>query len=270
MRNIILVSFFFLIFGNSYSQNEAFLEPIEDQEVIKKKLKRIAKSHEESYFQIVFSNESSIQFEDFLLALSLNTTNPQITIKYTIDGKTGGHRALRDYGGAEDARLSLRHARVQAGPQRQGHARRSGALGEGEKRGPGGHQVPPVRAAVAFRERPHDKLHPAGRGLRPHDLPHQHAGEAPDLGRVQGGPALAEPHEVPGESPLAIQGAEHREQRGHHAAGARRRHVPAGAGLPGIGGVLSGGGGHGVDNQELPGGQAGDAEGRVLPALRVI
>ena len=88
MRNIILVSFFFLIFGNSYSQNEAFLEPIEDQEVIKKKLKRIAKSHEESDFQIVFSNESSIQFEDFLLALSLNTTNPQITIKYTIDGKT--------------------------------------------------------------------------------------------------------------------------------------------------------------------------------------
>ena len=88
MRNLILIGFFSLIFGNSFSQNEAFVEPIEDQAVIKKRLKQIAKSHEESDFQIVFSNESSIQFDDFLLTLSLNTPNPQISIKYTIDGKT--------------------------------------------------------------------------------------------------------------------------------------------------------------------------------------
>lgn len=88
MRYIILISFFTLIFGNSFSQNEAFLEPIQDQSVIEKRLKRITKSHEKTDFQIIFSNESSIQFDDFLLELSLNTPDPQISIRFTIDGKT--------------------------------------------------------------------------------------------------------------------------------------------------------------------------------------
>lgn len=87
MLKIILVGFFSLTFANSFSQNQSFVEPVEDQSAIKKKLKRIAQRHEELDFKIIFSNESSIQFEDFQLALSLNTPDPQIIIKYTIDGK---------------------------------------------------------------------------------------------------------------------------------------------------------------------------------------
>ena len=86
MRNIILLAFFSLIFTNSFSQNETFLEPEEDPLVIKQQLNRISKSNEETDLQIVFSNESSIQFEDFLLELSLNTSETKVSIKFTIDG----------------------------------------------------------------------------------------------------------------------------------------------------------------------------------------
>jgi hypothetical protein len=91
-----------------------------------------------------------------------------------------------------------RYARAEAGPQRQAAYGGAGRRGRAHKvGGDGGHPLPPVRPSLSVRskarwpvarraialigrtqvrERPHHLVHSAGRRVRPHGLPTQHAG----------------------------------------------------------------------------------------------
>mmetsp|Transcript_42645 Transcript_42645/g.93431 ORF Transcript_42645/g.93431 Transcript_42645/m.93431 type:complete len:231 (+) Transcript_42645:524-1216(+) len=138
--------------------------------------------------------------------------------------------AERDPRLAQDALLPERHARAQAWPQRQAPLRgdwqedgRTRPL-KGQGRRDGGHQVPPVRAARALRERPDHLVHPARRRVRAHVLSPEHAGEAAHLDRGGRRAALAQPHRVHDQGQVAVQAALHRQQRrdrGARAAGRR-------------------------------------------------
>mmetsp|Transcript_22673 Transcript_22673/g.40365 ORF Transcript_22673/g.40365 Transcript_22673/m.40365 type:complete len:266 (+) Transcript_22673:105-902(+) len=98
--------------------------------------------------------------------------------------------ALRDQRRRQDEVLPLRHARAQAGPERQAHVRGLGTerpVPVGQVGRAGGHQVPPVRATREVRERSHHIVHPAGRRVRPHDVQAGHARQASHLGGGRGG-----------------------------------------------------------------------------------
>lgn len=66
------------------------------------------------------------------------------------------------------------------------------------------------------------------------DVPLEPECQAADLGGVQGGEAQQEPHRVPGEGQVPIQGAQRSHQRGDPVAPAAGHHHPHREGVPGI------------------------------------
>mmetsp|Transcript_81380 Transcript_81380/g.252576 ORF Transcript_81380/g.252576 Transcript_81380/m.252576 type:complete len:328 (+) Transcript_81380:241-1224(+) len=178
--------------------------------------------------------------------------------------------ALGDPGGPEDEVLPLRHAGAEARPQRQAPVRgHRPARGQGQVRGDGGHQVPPVRQVGSLRERPHDLLHPARRRVRAHELQAEHPREALDLGGSGRRPrALQVAHRVHDQGQVAVQVAQRREQRGDPHSRALGRGLAVLQDVHRHRALHPRPGLHRLEHQAVPGPEGLHHDGQLRPALR--
>ncbi|XP_062454473.1 AP-1 complex subunit mu-2 isoform X1 [Rhea pennata] len=182
-------------------------------------------------------------------------------------GERQRRRAAQRGGGHHQAEgLPLGDARAAPGLERP-RPLRADRTGQEQVGGAGGRQVPPVREALALRQRPHHLLRAARRRLRAHVLPPQHPGEAAHLDRVGHREVLPQPGGDPGEGQGAVQEAVGGQRGGDRRAGAQRRRLAQVQDQRGLRQVPPGEERGHLDHQVLPG-REGAPDARPLRAAQ--